>query len=715
MSRSREPDRRPAIPRISRRSPSGAHVREISEVAAEPPGEREVRNVLGFKYFRRLWLALSLSSLGDWLGFVATTALARELEAGRGYSAGLYAIASVIAVRLTPAIIIGPFAGAWGDRFDRRWTMVTADVLRFVLYASIPVVGSLWWLLIASFLIESLSLFWIPAKEASVPNLVPPSHLESANRLSLITTYGSAAVASTLFALLSQVNNLLAHVIPHFRSNRVDLALYFDALTFLISAATVFSLRIISTSRRSEPAEGESVSTWQSIVDGFRFIASEPWLRGLVVGILGAVAAGAAAIGLAPQFVIDLNAGDTGYGFLFATIFVGLATGMMLGPRLLSGIPRRRLMGICIMAAGVSLSADAVMPNLLLGIVCTFVMGAFAGVVWVTGITLVGLEVSDDRRARTFASIYNMMRLVLLLVVVAAPFIAGAIGQHHVTVGETQLRLDGVTVTMFAGGLIAIVIGRLCWLMMRDEPGATLVGDIAALVAWGRRRRSVAGGFLIAFEGGEGCGKSTQARLLADALREDGHDVVLTREPGATAIGARIRAVLLDTDNTAMSAQTEAMLYAADRAQHVAQVIRPALQDGAVVVTDRYVDSSLAYQAAGRGLDEEEVRRLARWATGGLLPDLTVLLDLDPRLGLQRVTGSPDRLESEDIEFHNRVATAFRTLAQRGRGRHLVIDVRDRDIESVHTEILERARQHLAVPARRAGRQASTVGPAARG
>ena len=117
-----------------------------------------------------------------------------------GYSAGLYAIASVLAVRLIPALVIGPFAGAWADRFNRRYTMVTADVLRFGLYASIPIVRTLWWLLVATFLIESLSLFWIPAKEASVPTLVPPSQLESANRLSLVTTYGSAAVASTLFA-----------------------------------------------------------------------------------------------------------------------------------------------------------------------------------------------------------------------------------------------------------------------------------------------------------------------------------------------------------------------------------------------------------------------------------------------------------------------------------------------------------------------------------
>src|SRR4051794_4351775 len=252
----------PVIDRSRRVDVPGGRARGLSDVASEPPGEREVRNVLGFPEFRRLWIALSLSSLGDWLGFVATTALAKGLT--DGYTNDLYAIAAVIAVRLTPALVIGPFAGAWGDRFNRRYTMVTADVLRFALYASIPLVHTLPWLLIASFLIESLSLFWIPAKEASVPNLVPPSHLESANRISLITTYGSAAVASTLFALIDEVNHVIGAALPHFRSNPVDLALYFDAATFLVSAATVWTLRSISSPKPSGEQTGERESTWRS-------------------------------------------------------------------------------------------------------------------------------------------------------------------------------------------------------------------------------------------------------------------------------------------------------------------------------------------------------------------------------------------------------------------------------------------------------------------
>jgi dTMP kinase len=653
-----------------------------------------VRNVLSYRSFRRLWIALTFSSLGDWLGFVATTKLAADLETG--YSAGLYAIASVIAVRLAPALVIGPFAGAWGDRFNRRYTMVVADVFRFALYASIPIVHTLWWLLVASFLIESLSLFWIPAKEASVPNLVPASHLESANRLSLITTYGSAAVAGTLFALLAEVNHALGAAFSHFRSNPIDLALYFDAATFLFSAITVWTLREISSPRPPTDAAGERIGTWQSIVEGWRFIGSSPWLRGLVVGILGAVAAGAAAIGLSPRFVVDLNAGGPGYGILFATIFIGLATGMLAGPVLARGISRRRLMGLAIMAAGAALSLDALMPNLLLAMVFTFFMGAFAGVVWVLGITLVGLEVSDDKRARTFAFIYNLMRLVLLAVVVAAPAIAALIGQHSALVGETRLRLDGVTITMFAAGLIAMVVGRICLRMMDDRPDVPIRADLIAAL---RRTppeigRGTSAGRFFVFEGGEGAGKSTQARRIAEAVESRGYEVVVTFEPGATAIGQRLREVLLDKQNTHLDARTEALLYAADRAQHVTEVIRPALARGAVVISDRYIDSSVAYQAGGRGLPEQEVRRLSRWATSGLVPDLTILLDVDPAAGLARTTGPGDRLEAETTLFHERVRAAFLELARHRRGRYLVVDA-GASADEVHAQVLEEVLRSL--------------------
>ena len=150
-------------------------------------------------------------------------------------------------------------------------------------------------------------------------------------------------------------------------------------------------------------------------------------------------------------------------------------------------------------------------------------------------------------------------------------------------------------------------------------------------------------GVFISFEGGDGVGKSTQLRLLGEWLRVAGHEVVTTREPGGTELGVELRNAVLHGDH--VSARTEALLYATDRAHHVDTVVRPALDRGAVVLTDRYLDSSVAYQGNGRDLGADEVERLSLWATEGLLPQLTVLLDLDPTVGLGRLTGSPDRLE----------------------------------------------------------------------
>jgi dTMP kinase len=182
----------------------------------------------------------------------------------------------------------------------------------------------------------------------------------------------------------------------------------------------------------------------------------------------------------------------------------------------------------------------------------------------------------------------------------------------------------------------------------------------------------------IAFEGGEGGGKSSQIALLAQALSAAGHRVVRTHEPGATPLGQHIRGLLLDSDR-AVSARSEALLFAADRAHHVATVIRPALERGEIVITDRYVDSSLAYQGAGRTLATEDVRRLSDWATDGLRPDLTVLLDLAPLEGLRRARGRDgetglDRLEREDLTFHERVREEFLRLAEAEPARYLTLD-----------------------------------------
>ncbi len=194
-----------------------------------------------------------------------------------------------------------------------------------------------------------------------------------------------------------------------------------------------------------------------------------------------------------------------------------------------------------------------------------------------------------------------------------------------------------------------------------------------------------AAALFIVFEGGDGSGKSTQARLLRDWLAGQGREVVLTREPGGTELGRRLRREVLHGDD--LDPRTEALLYAADRAHHVHTLVRPALARGAVVVSDRYIDSSVAYQGAGRALGGDEIRELSLWATGGLLPGLTVVLDVDAATAAGRRSRRPDRLEREPHGFHEEVRSAFLALAAADPERYVVVDS-SRSREDVHAAVV---------------------------
>jgi len=195
-------------------------------------------------------------------------------------------------------------------------------------------------------------------------------------------------------------------------------------------------------------------------------------------------------------------------------------------------------------------------------------------------------------------------------------------------------------------------------------------------------------GVFVCFEGGEGAGKSTQSRLLAQWLRELGREVVLTFEPGDTPVGKEIRRIVLSPETGELAHRTEALLYAADKAEHLAEVVRPALARGAVVITDRYVDSSIAYQGAARGIDADGLEAMLRWATDGLRPHLTVVLDVDPADGLGRFEGR-DRIEAEPTEFHQRARVGFLRLADADPDHYVVLDARA-SVDSLAVAIRDR-------------------------
>ena len=222
-----------------------------------------------------------------------------------------------------------------------------------------------------------------------------------------------------------------------------------------------------------------------------------------------------------------------------------------------------------------------------------------------------------------------------------------------------------------------------------------MAGSVAALYGLLGLEHIPHPGVFISFEGNDGTGKSTQAARLADRLRQNGHDVLLTREPGGTRIGEQIRKLLLDIDNQEMDRITEALLYAAARAQHVQQVILPALQTGKLVISDRFVDSSIAYQGAGRGIGMEVVRGINAPAIAGCLPDITVFLSLNPEEGIKRLVQSreADRLEVAGDRFHQEVAQAFAEII-RDDPRFLQVSA-DGSVEEVAARVYDQVQQRL--------------------
>jgi len=650
------------------------------------PAQDVTRGVLAIRPFRKLWNSMLYSSLGDWLGLLATTAMAQQLSGG-DYATANFAIAGVFIARLLPAAFLGPIAGVIADKLDRRKLMVNCDILRGLLYISIPIANNYFWLYTAMILVECLTLFWSPAKEASVPNLVPREKLESANQVSLLAAYGTAPIAAILFTFLSLFTSAFNAT---FSTNvtAVNLALYANAASFFFAAIVIFTLRDIPKGAAAKhPAD---TGLLKSLHEGWKTVSGSKIIRGLIVGMVGAFVAAGAVIGLARTFVGDLGGGDAAYGVLFGAVFTGLAAGIAFGPKVFAQFSRRRLFGASLVVAGALLVVLAAIPNLVIAVFVVIVLGAFSGICWVTGFTMLGLEVTDDVRGRTFAFVQSLIRVVLVAVLAISPLIAAAVGQHTFKFQNTELSYNGAAVTILIAGLIASLIGLVSYKQMKDRPNVSLWSDISNALKGelGSMTGAPAKGIFIAFEGGEGIGKSTQSQLLKAWLEQEGESVVLSREPGGTELGVEIRKILLSHSTGEISPRAEALLYAADRAHHVHSVIRPALARGEVVISDRYFDSSIAYQGAGRVLQPGEVARISRWATESLFPTLTIIIDLAPEVGLGRLM-SKDRLESQPIDFHERVRQEFLQIAALDPERYFIISGAQ-SIQATHAAIVTR-------------------------
>jgi dTMP kinase len=446
---------------------------------------QRVRGVLVIPAFRRLWTVTAITASAEWQSLLALSALATQLTSG--YRAQSFALGGVIATKLLPALVLGPLAGALADKLDRRHVMVVCDVLRAGLFLSIPLVGELVWLFVATFLIELCALFWIPAKDASIPNLLRrPGQVETANQLGLIMTYGVAVlVGAGVFSALSKLGPLLSQVelIPG-AEGAAYLALTINGAAYLCCALVV-GTRIPEISGRPAVQRRAQPGLLSMLREGVLFVRGTPLVRGLVTGIVGAFAAGGAVIACAKLYSTSLGGGDAAYGLLFASLFVGLGLGMVLAPQLARRIRHRGLFGLAIVAAGVALVAVALAPHLIVALAAVILAGMAAGVAFLTGLTLIGAQVADEMRGRTIAFVQSLVRLDLLASMALVPFAVGLVQQRTITLFGGPVTIDGTRPVLLCAGLLAVLVGVVAHRQMDDRLDGSMLADLRA----GVRRR----------------------------------------------------------------------------------------------------------------------------------------------------------------------------------------------------------------------------------
>lgn len=622
------------------------------------------RALLGNRNYRLYFLASLISSLGDWAGLFALQILVNSLIPGTRLA--LFALGGVMMARLVPGVVFGPVAGVLADRYDRKRLMVFSDVIRGLLFGGIALSDDLAALLAFTFIVECLSLVFGAAKEATLPTIVPRNQLQEANQLNLLVVYGPIPLGALLPAVLALVGNLRA-------------ALVVNAVSFLLSA--VLTSRLHLPQRRPLREREESGGGFlEQLRGGLSFIGERPIIRSLITGVAGIFFGAGVIVTLGPVLVSDeLNRPETDWSLLATAVGLGVAVGIIGVRWATRRVQKAKVFPWSLAVTGGLACVVAFLNSFALTLAAGFFMGVAVGFSFVIGYTLLHESTPDEVRARTFASFYTVTRVSLFAALAVTPLVAGAIPRLTLSAGTDRVSLSGVRAAMLAGGLIGLAAawsaGRGMYRAVREEPSREFHLPIP-------EQHTVPTGVFIAFEGVEGAGKSTQVRALVERLRAEGRDVVVTREPGGPPVSERIRDLLLDPSGGSMHARTEALLYAAARSEHLQRVVLPALKTGKVVISDRFVDSSLAYQGFGRGLGADDVGEINRWALNGVMADAVILLDLDPAHGLERVAqrtagdghGKPDRIESEELAFHQRVADGYHELARRQPGRYLVVD-----------------------------------------
>ncbi|MEV4944204.1 dTMP kinase [Streptomyces sp. NPDC053755] len=676
--------------------------------------ERAVRALLRHQPLRRLWSAQLAGSTGDALALLVLVLLGYQAAVsegalGGGYRGAAFAVAAVVGARLLAtvlfgAVLLGPLTALTGPAgpLDRRWTMIGADGLRVALLVVAPLWivwtpdKALWFVLGTVFVTGAAERLWTIAREGAAPALLPapppegaavrplPDHMDALRRLSLRTGFLAVPAAAAVLLVATLIGNLLATGIDWFSRHQAALGSYVAAGLFAASVSVLYVMEL----------PGGQTPRPRSPLEGLRRPAAEKGRTGAVplfvlacATVAGAVTAAAA---VAVLHAHDLAGGPVTFALLILALSGATAVGIRTGGSVVPALSRRRLLALAITVTGIALLATGLVPDTATVLLLAVLVGYAGGVAAHTGHTLLDQETEEARRPRMTEHLQAVVRVAMAAGALGAPLLAAAIGPHRLASGDFVFAHGGAAFTLMLAGALLLPVAALVLAKTDDRAGVPLRRDLRdALRGADPVQAPASTGFFIALEGGDGAGKSTQAKALAEWIRAKGHEVVVTREPGATPIGKRLRSILLDVSSAGLSNRAEALLYAADRAEHVDSLVKPALERGAVVISDRYIDSSVAYQGAGRDLSPTEIARINRWATGGLVPHLTVLLDVAPETARERFTEAPDRLESEPPEFHARVRAGFLALAAGDPGRYLVVDA-GQEPEAVTTVVRHR-------------------------
>jgi len=434
--------------------------------------------IFGTPEFFRLWLAQVVSATGDWLGLLAISILAIRVGSG---SEGA-ALSLVLVARIAPGFFFGPIAGVLVDRWDRKKVMVRCDLGRAAVMIALPFVDTILGLVIASLILEALTMLWSPAKEASVPNLVPERYLTTANSLSMIAAYGTFPIGAGLMALFGRLSTALfsAEWADGFRLHEEGLAFYANALTFLIAAGLIFSLDLPHRLKRSKTEEialkERLAEPINDLREGWNFIFVNPVARTVNMGLATALIGGGMLVPLGAIYATEvLNAGDGGFGFLITALGLGMAVGVGLVSWVQRHLSKTKIFTWSLVAAGIFLIVSASTSQIHFSGIMTFCIGICAGSVYVLGFTLLHENVADELRGRIFSTFYLLTRMCVLLALVVGPLLEETFDrlskrfwERDINIFGYELFVPGVRLTLWLAALIMLIAGLIAIISLRS-------------------------------------------------------------------------------------------------------------------------------------------------------------------------------------------------------------------------------------------------------